>query len=253
VFRPYNGEKLEAPAAVNKEAFIESVHKAKFKEVPANYKLLSPQEIAGPLAAIMPQQEPGIRPSCAIPYQLYADAKLSADRKKVVLRFKAGNTLFGKRAAGAPFTVYGEKMEIRSYAVSPGDALTDEWDAQQYALNVYGPNGFYQQMNGNTNDPLLEVMADYAGKKAELVLNFNNHGKVAYTVEIQDVSYKGKPRQVKVEAGKKVTLPVALDSSFGWYDLAIKVQGAKDFVRRYAGHVETGTPGFSDPLMGRTV
>lgn len=253
VFRPYNGEKLETPAAVNKEAFIESVHKAKFKEVPANYKRLSPQEIAGPLAAVIPQQEPGIRPSCAIPYELYADAKLSADRKKILLRFKAANTLFGKRAAGAPFTVYGKKMEIRSYAVSPGDALTDEWDAQQYALNVYGPNGFYRQMNGNTNDPLLDVTTDYAGKKAGIILNFSNHGKEAYTIDIQDVSYNGKARQVKVEAGKKLAVPVTLDNSFGWYDLVIKIQGAKDFVRQYAGHVETGTPGFSDPLMGRTV
>lgn len=261
VFRTYNGEKIATPAAVNKEAFIESVHKAKFKEAPANYKLLSPQEIAGPLAAIMPQQEPGIRPSCAIPYQLEADAKLSADRKKVVLRFKADNTLFGKRAAGAPFTVYadyaGEKMSIRNYAVKAGDALTDDWEiaqfaGQQYALHVYGPNGFYREIAGGENDPRLDVMVAQ-GKTAAVTLNFINHGKEAYTIDISDASYKGKARQVKVEPGKKLAVPVALDSSFGWYDLAIRVQGAKDFVRRYAGHVETGKPSFSDPLMGKTI
>ncbi|MRG45397.1 phospholipase C, phosphocholine-specific [Chitinophaga sp. SYP-B3965] len=247
VFRTYNGEKIETPAALNKENFIESVHKAKFKDVPANYKLLSPQEIAGPLAAVMPAQEPGIRPSCAIPYQLYADAKLSADRKKVVLRFKADNTLFGKQAAGAPFTVYGENMAIRNYAVKAGDSITDEWDATSYALKVHGPNGFYREMKGSENDPRLDVTLDQA------ILNFNNHGKEAYTVEIKDVSYKGKPQQVKVEAGKKMAVPLKLDSSFGWYDLAIKVQGAENFARRYAGHVETGKPSFSDPLMGRTL
>lgn len=245
VFRPYNGEKIESPAALNKEAFIESVHKAKFKAPPANYKLLSPQEIAGPLSAIMPQQEPGIRPSCAIPYQLSADARLSADRKKVVLRLKADNTLFGKQAAGAPFTVYGKG--IRNYAVKAGDALTDEWDAAAYALNVYGPNGFYREIKGDENDPRLDVMMDNA------VLNFINHGKETYTVEIKDVSYKGKPRQVKVAAGKKATVPLTLGTSFGWYDLLITVQGAKGYERRYAGHVETGKSAFSDPLMGRTV
>lgn len=245
VFRTYNGEKIETPAALNKETFIESVHKAKFKDAPANYKLLSAQETAGPLSAVMPEQEPGIRPSCAIPYQLHADAKLSADRKKVVLRFKADNTLFGKQAAGAPFTVYGEKMEIRNYAVKAGDSLTDEWDATSYTLKVHGPNGFYREMKGSENDPLLDVILDQA------ILNFNNHSKEAYTVEIKDISYKGKSRQVKVEAGKKMAVPLKLDSSFGWYDLEIKVQGAENFARRYAGHVETGKPSFSDPLMGR--
>lgn len=245
VFRPYNGEKIESPAALNKEAFIESVHKAKFKAPPANYKLLSPQEIAGPLSAIMPAQEPGIRPSCAIPYQLSADAKLSADRKKVILRLKADNALFGKQAAGAPFAVYGEG--IRNYAVKAGDALTDEWNADSYALSVYGPNGFYREMNGNENDPQLDVTLDHT------TLNFNNHSKAAYTVEIKDVSYKGKTRQVKVEPGKKQSAPLSLGSSFGWYDLLITVQGAKAFARRYAGHVETGKPAFSDPLMGRTI
>ncbi len=44
-FRPYNGEKLHELPFLKKETFIESIHKAKFKNVPANYKALTANEI----------------------------------------------------------------------------------------------------------------------------------------------------------------------------------------------------------------
>jgi hypothetical protein len=37
--------------------------------------------------------------------------------------------------------------------------------------------------------------------------------------------------------------------SHGWYDFSVKADGSSAEAR-YAGQVETGTPGFSDPLMG---
>ncbi|MEO8712083.1 MAG: phospholipase C, phosphocholine-specific, partial [Parafilimonas sp.] len=44
-FKPYNGEKTEVLPFLKKDTFIESVHKAKFKNVPSNYKSLTAAEI----------------------------------------------------------------------------------------------------------------------------------------------------------------------------------------------------------------
>ena len=82
VFRPYNGEKIIKPDFLDKDEFIESIHKAQFKNIPSNYKRLTKEEITqinkNPHSSpFMPVQEKGIRTSCALPYELYADGKLS--------------------------------------------------------------------------------------------------------------------------------------------------------------------------------
>jgi phospholipase C len=42
-------------------------------------------------------------------------------------------------------------------------------------------------------------------------------------------------------------LPLA--ASHAWYDFSVAVDGATDFARRFAGRVETGKAGSSDPAM----
>jgi phospholipase C len=95
---PYNGEKIANPEFVAKDRFLEGIHKAQFKKVPSDYKLLTAEEIAQinkdpHTSPYMPQQEKGIKPSCALPYQLYADGKLSADKKSFEIKFNASNAV----------------------------------------------------------------------------------------------------------------------------------------------------------------
>jgi phospholipase C len=40
-----------------------------------------------------------------------------------------------------------------------------------------------------------------------------------------------------------------LKRSLRWYDFSVTIAGADMFLRRYAGRVETGQAGFSDPGM----
>jgi phospholipase C len=49
------------------------------------------------------------------------------------------------------------------------------------------------------------------------------------------------------------TLVWNLEDSFSWYDITIKVKGHPDFEKRYAGRVETGKHGKTDPLMGAMI
>lgn len=288
VFKPYNGEKINLPEFVQKNPFIESVHKAKFKELPSNYKKLSAEEITSvnkdaEYSPLLPKQEAGVRPACALPYQLYAEGNLSEDKSAFEISFTASNEVFGTKAEGSPFIVYApekfasrdkegnvtgfEDVNVRNYAVSKGDSLKDSWalkdfGQQDYHLRVYGPNGFFREFTGNADEPNIEVKCEYQrsdvnAKKltGNVSLKITNSEVNPVTVEIIDNSYK-TGSQVKELGGAgsmqaSIEVNLNLSKSYNWYDLSVKVKGNSSFEKRYAGHVETGKQGFTDPLMGR--
>ncbi|WP_295711068.1 phosphocholine-specific phospholipase C [Mucilaginibacter sp.] len=280
VFRPYNGEKIANPEFVAKDAFYESIHMAKFKKLPT-YKLLTADEIAlintdSYASPYMPQQEKGIKPSSALPYQLYADGKLSADKKSFEIKFNASNHAFGDKALGSPFNVYApgkyasfkdpqqmEPLRTWAYALTAGDSLTDAWPINEfengeYHLRVYGPNGFFREYKGNTTDPLVEVACEYQAVGGKLSGNIDlklanlSHDK-SYTVEIIDHGYKTNNHKTLLNKKGQNSLVLNLAKSHGWYDFSVKVAGSHTFEKRYAGRVETGKHSFSDPLMGKVV
>ena len=275
VFKPYNGEKIDLPSVIVKEAFYEDIHKAQFKRDPSGYQPLTEEQITKinekPLSlTLMPRQEKGTRSSCALPYQLYADGAISADKKYFVIKFAAKKEVFDQQAAGSPFNVYAQvrnDLNIRNYAVTAGDELQDEWqldnfENKNYHLRVNGPNGFFREFRGNANDPALGIICEYARKKinkkqltGNIELRINNQDSShAYTIEILDNAYKNNP--IKKTVGKKgsgkerASIVIDCNKSFGWYDFTIKISGDKKFERRYAGKVETGEFSRTDPAMG---
>lgn len=286
VFRPYHGEKIATPEFLPKNAFIESIHKAKFTQLPSTYKILNSDEIAlinrSPQSSPhMPQQEKGIKPSCALPYQLYADGKLSADQKSFVIKFEASNQVFGKAASGSPFNVYApgkylqqmnqqqvfENVRTWSYGLTAGDNISDSWPLHEfenndYHLRVYGPNGFYREYKGNLQDPAIDVVCEYQqyplSRKKELTGNIilklaNLSDTKAYHIEVIDNAYKTNQHNSLLNPASKNNIAINLEKSFGWYDFTVKVTGNLSFEKRYAGHVETGKSSFTDPLMGGIV
>ncbi|MCC6288965.1 MAG: phospholipase C, phosphocholine-specific [Chitinophagaceae bacterium] len=267
-FRPYNGEKIPAPTPVERIPFLESIHKAQFKAMPSGYKLLTNEEVrqinTGRFASpVMPQQEKGTRSSCALPYQLYAEGKLSDDKKSFKIKLDAKNEVFGKNAIGSPFNIYmpGTDVLPRNYAVLAGDSLTDEWAIDKdYHLQVYGPNGFFREFKGTVNDPLLDILCEYesapANKKnltGKIALRLKNNSKQSLNIEVPDNAYKGKAQTKIVSAGSQATISIDTSKHKGWYDFSVKVKGNNDFEKRYAGRVETGKASISDPVMGRVV
>ena len=67
---------------------------------------------------------------------------------------------------------------------------------------------------------------------------------------MKDNAYKSGIRTVVVQPGKIQVLALDLKQSHLWYDLSLTINGADRFLRRFAGRVETGNAGFSDPAMG---
>ena len=283
-FKPFDGQKPKINF-LKKDPFIKEIYNSKFKKDPSGFKPLSKDEIdqinKNPLAAsaMKPHQEPGVRALCPVRYQLYADGKLSDDKKNFEINFIAKNEIFGKKSLGSPFNVYipgkyagrdgaFENPGSRSYAVVAGGDLSDSFPVQSfensvYHVKVYGPNGFFRECAGKANDPDLTINCDYErpGKlikklTGNLSLNIMNlNPGESYTIEIKDNAYKNKPiKRVVASSGKKngnASIILNLGKSFGWYDFTIHVQGYDHFERRYAGHVETGKTSFTDPFMGQ--
>jgi phospholipase C len=223
-----------------KEAVLEGVHKAKFKELPSGFKQISSA------AEWKPQQEQGVRPSCALPYESYVDAKLNVDQKSIGLVFEA-------KKAGSPFHVYTPgKKGTRAYAVASGHRVADSWALEngRYHLRACGPNGFLREFAGTANDPQIEVRCEYAAT-GDVELRIKNlHKDREIKVHVIDHAYGSGNLAGSAGPGKEAKLTLNLTRSFHWYDFSVKVEGASDFERRYAGRVETGKNGFSDPAMG---
>lgn len=265
-FRPYNGEKLDNPDFLQRDEFVESIHKAQFKNAPSNFKALSKEEIAqinkDPYSSkVMAAQEKGIRTSNALPYELYSDGNINGDKKSVGISLKAGNIFFGKNSAGSAFHVYapgkymGQDLKAWSFAVAPGDELNESWpisnfENNQYHLTVYGPNGFFRAFKGNENDASIDVKITYE-KTGNVIVQVTNKDKHPQVINVVDNSYK--TATVTKTVGTTVRIVINPAKSFGWYDFSIKIKGNTVFEKRFAGHVETGKESKTDPLMGREV
>ena len=257
-FRPFedSSASLRFPS---RDSFFEQVHRAQFTPLPSGHRKLTAQEIAH--FDKMPQQERGVRPSTALPYELAASGALSTDRARFELVLEARNGIFGNAAAGAPFHVYAPKnfrdqakLRTRAYAVAAGDRVTDSWELagferRAYHLRVCGPNGFLREFAGDTEDPRVEIQCEYAG--SDLEVRMASLAERDWTVQVKDHGYKTGDHTLTIEPGGRRTLFMSLGQSHRWYDFSATIAGVDRFLRRFAGRVETGMSGFSDPAMGR--
>ncbi|MBI2687193.1 MAG: phospholipase C, phosphocholine-specific [Acidobacteria bacterium] len=244
VFRPFRGGAGAALPYPSKDSVLEGIYSAQFKEMPAAW-WESPTTPA--------RQEKGTRPAVALPYELFADGGLRSDG--FVLTLAAG------KGAGAGFHAYtpglfrGQaKLRTRAYAVVAGGTLSDTWALdgfadERYSVRLHGPNGFYREFAGSVDDPPLTVSCRYVG--GDLELRVENHDAArGFALGIADESYGGARQRVWVGAKEAKAIRLRLAKSLRWYDFGISVEGVPGYWRRYAGHVENGQIGSSDPAMG---
>jgi phospholipase C len=275
-FRPWNPQSSELPEPVRRDPFLISIQEAKFKPMPGGMEPLTQEEIeqvriSPRNSQRLPGQENGVRPACALPYELTADGALAVDERAFTIEFAAERQLFGGRAAGAPFRVYTpgrvraagtdtdadafETGRSWDYAVAAGDKIADRFplrlfDSETYHLYVYGPNGFFREFRGDSHDPQLTVSLLSTSQSASLKL-VNRDPSQPLTVTIDDLAYGDVARTVAIAVGSSSELALNLGPSFGWYDLRIRVAGAGHYEQRYAGKVEIGRESFTDPSMGK--
>jgi phospholipase C len=208
-----------------------------------------------PAEQSMAEQEPGTRKARALPYELLVHCReeTAAIPQRVWIDFANS----GK--AGAAFYVYnGAKSDgnPRRYTVSAADTLSDYWlisESQGYDLTVHGPNGYFRQFRGNTKGPASqgkpEVKLRYDTAEGNVILSLSNSGLAPCKIQAID-GYNGNFQKIySVEPGASVEDCWLLTTSAGWYDISVTSMESPEYLRRFAGHVETGRPSLSDPAL----
>ncbi|RJF87551.1 phospholipase C, phosphocholine-specific [Oleomonas cavernae] len=200
----------------------------------------------------VPQQAAGLRLSRALPYELFVDATL--DAAKVRLRFR--NT----GAAGAVFHVY-DRLHLdrvpRRYSVEAGKQIAGDWsitpDLGKYDLWVLGPNGFHRHFTGDVNvagapgRAIPEVAVTYDAPDQRLNIVLTNTGVRSSILRVKANAYESFAVLQRVDPGQRVALRRSLENGNNWYDYTVAAHDGIGFGRRFAGRMETGTDGVSDP------
>ncbi|POZ62058.1 phosphocholine-specific phospholipase C [Chromobacterium alticapitis] len=202
---------------------------------------------SAPVPGQMPQPEAGRKPARPLPYQCNAYGSTELSTGIFWVHLQNG----GQQAAH--YSIYANQYRSDGpwqYDVAAGAEIKDYFHAQTYGggfydLTLYGPNGFLRRFVGNLHSAMgaLEAVSSVsvAAGAPQLTLQLSNPGGKAATFLVSANGYGGgAAQQVAVSAGGSQLLSWNLASTAGWYDLTVSCVGESNFVRRLAGHVETG-------------
>jgi len=207
-----------------------------------------PQPAPPATPAPLPRQEPGARPARALPYAF--DAWAHGARGRLDL------TLDNFGAAGAGFSVYPDSRDGPGpwyYAVEAGQRVHDRLPAgpEGYDLTLHGPNGFLRRFRGGAADPVtVSQRYNTEGGTFEIVLR--NEGAQPALIRTANAYAAEGAHTLKLEPGAEAVDAWRIAASGHWYDVSVSLADDPKYLRRIAGHIETGHPSRSDPALDWT-
>lgn len=218
---------------------------------------LAGTENAVPAVQVPTRQMPGQRPHRPLPYRVAVASEITTAGRLRVTMTNGGTT-------GVVIAVHDNRGSLGPwhYTVGAGAQLASEqWhDAgplDAYDLTLRGPNGLWCRLAGGfaADAPACEAQALARPDLDAVEIALHNHGTMPQTFLVAlDPDYPtlgDRRRRVSVAPGKTVRDLWRVDRSDHWYDLSITVEGDSAFLRRFAGKVETGRAGRTDPAIGR--
>jgi phospholipase C len=190
-------------------------------------------------------QEPGMRRSRGLPYELHVHAQAHPANIKLLM----SNT----GMAGAVFHVY-DKLHLdripRRFTVEAGKKLQDTWDLRadhgNYDLWVLGPNGFVREFRGSTESKVETTLEYDVGSESVRLVVRNDAPRAVEALVRANAYHKDGPWKINVPAHGHASRTWSVTSSHRWYDFTTTAEGLE---RRFAGRLETGKPSFSDPAV----
>jgi phospholipase C len=208
------------------------------------------EAVAIPAKQVPAVQMSGQRPARPLPYVFTVDGAVSPEG-----RFRLSFANEGK--AGVVLTVHDntDRQGSWHYTIGAGDShVADGWhDAgslDRYDLTVRGPNGFFRRFAGSlsreSGHPEVRLVP---GASQQARLELVNSGKQPVQFVIASAPDYGNMAEVRraVAPGQTASLPQSFETSDGWYDLTIRIDGRTDFLRHFAGaHGNSRT----DPGLG---
>jgi phospholipase C len=205
-----------------------------------------------PSVLTLPVQDRGVRPLRAMPYALEVGCA-TADAEHLNVSFRND----GLRAA--VFHVYDRhNLALPPYRFTVDCKLTFKTalpvlHSGNYDVWMLGPGGMHAHFCGAHGDSAAEVEARSQRDSGSLTLHLRNRGAHPVAFRIVSLAHlRMPPIDVVVPADGALARSFDLQSSAHWFDFAVVQLDSKEFVRRFAGHVETGRPSISDPTFGTT-
>ena len=205
-----------------------------------------------PAVQSMPKQEPGTRPARPLPYEVYTHSRVESGESRVWIDFiNAGH-------AGMAFYAFNGNdphTPPRRYTISAGDKLSDYWLLAEgkYSLSLWGPNGYHSQFRGTAHEAGAahpEVEISYDKQTGDVRARLTNTGAQPCSLKVTNAYAPDEPsRSYALAPGATQEDRWQLAASSQWFDLSVTSPEAPDYLRRYAGHVETGKPSTSDPAI----
>lgn len=279
VFRPVEETTAPTIQSVDRNRYVERIHAARNKDLPGNFELLDAEQLEGIKNGsldpkdLLPRQEKGIKPACAIPYDLQVNAHTSGGGNtatELIVRFELEGKLPKTKVVGVPFIAisrepYGTNREMGrtwNFAVKEGEPLEYRWPLDQFAsgtyhLEIYGPNGFFREFGGaghgaKATSPSVRLEHGVVNNREVVLLKaVSSEGMKHHELNVSMIAYKKDKPLYKLRSGRDVV--INLEDSYGWYDLEVTSDHDPSFYQRFAGHVETGNASHTDPLMGGMV
>jgi phospholipase C len=206
----------------------------------------------------VPEQDPGVRYSRALPYVLNASLSVSVPDRSVRLQLDNQGT------AGAVFHVYDylhlERVP-RRYTIEAGKSLTDQIsvdaDGGSYDLHVLAPGGFVRRFAGTVpldgeRYALPEVKLLALAAEGCIEVHAWNDGQDTCVIKASPNAYRSdRPFSLELHAGQVPrTVHWSLRRSGYWYDFTIVCPMLAGWQRRFAGRLENGQAGVTDPALG---
>ncbi|CAH0351185.1 Non-hemolytic phospholipase C [Sphingobium sp. CECT 9361] len=207
---------------------------------------------AGTVNAIPAQQVPtmqmsGQRAHRPLPYRTAADSRIDADGSMIIAMANNGKT-------GAVLTVHDNrgKEEPRHYTIGAGERIEDLWKVDALDLTLHGPNGFWRRFAGGGRDREVRLLDRPELDAVELQLENRGTVPLTFTIALADsyLAQAARMRKVTVAPGKTVGDLWRLSKSDNWYDLSVTLGSDDAALWHYAGKVENGRPGRTDPAIG---
>lgn len=216
---------------------------------------------AGVANAIPKEQTPttqmsGRRSHRPLPYDFDVTISVTPERRLSVEMVNRGHV-------GAVFSVHDNRdlQEPWHYTIGAGDRyVSEQWHddglLDEYDLTLRGPNGYWRRFAGSLapETPVADVVLVPRPATGGVELQLRNMASVplAFTIEFDDryPTKEQRTRSVSVAAGAQANETFSLGASDHWYDLTVTLASEPRFLRRFAGKVETGKPGHTDPGIG---
>lgn len=198
-------------------------------------------------------QLPGQRGHRALPYRIDVQGTTDSAGVLTLAMANCGQT-------GVVLTVHDNtgRHEPWHFTLGAGDRHSSRlWQDVSSPLpldfTVHGPNGYLRRFAadpGTGLDVLLIERPELEGVELKVV----NRGREPQRCTIRlDQAYPTtgeREGSLTVQPGGEASSLWRLSRSDRWYDLTVTLAGQPDFVRRFAGKVETGAHGRTDPAIG---